>query len=86
MQEQERDTIFFMALAVFGSVLASSLATYLQRVVVLPLTLAVFLVMILTIFLYKKKVIHWSEKLETLAMVIVIISFILSFIYLFRPA
>ena len=86
MQEQEKDTIFFMALAVFGSVLASSLASYLQVIVVLPLTLAVFLILILTIFLYKKKVIHWSEKLENLAMIIVIISFIISFIYLFRPA
>ncbi len=86
MEEQEKDTLFLLALATFGTVLASSLATYLQLIIVLPLTIAVFLVMILTIFLYKKRAIHWSEKLETLAMVIVIISFIVSFIYLFRPA
>ena len=86
MEEQEKDTLFLMALAVFGAVLASSLAAYLQLIVVLPLTIAVFLVMVLTIFLYKKRAIHWSEKLETAAMIIVIISFIISFIYLFRPA
>lgn len=86
MEEQEKDTLFLMALAAFGAVIASGLATVLQLIVVLPLTIVVFLIMILTIFLYKKSAIHWSEKLETLAMVVVIISIILSFIYLFRPA
>lgn len=86
MEEQEKDTLFLMALATFGAVLASSLATILQIIVVLPLTIAVFLLMILTIFLYKKRAIHWSENLETLAMIIVLISIIISFIYLFRPA
>ncbi|MGV8144687.1 MAG: hydrogenase [Methanothermobacter sp.] len=86
MEEQEKDTLFLMALAAFGAVIASGLATVLQLIVVLPLTIVVFLIMILTIFLYKKSAIHWSEKLETLAMVVVLISIILSFIYLFRPA
>ena len=86
MEEQEKDTLFLMALAAFGAVIASSLATILQLIVVLPLTIAVFLIMILTIFLYKKSTIHWSENLETLAMIIVLISIIISFIYLFRPA
>lgn len=86
MENKEKDTLFLMALAAFGAVLASSLATFLQLIVVLPLTLAVFLVMILTFFLYKKKAIYWSEKLETVAMIIVIISIIISFIYLFKPA
>ena len=86
MEEQEKDTLFLMALATFGAVLASSLATILQIIVVLPLTIAVFLLMILTIFLYKKRAIHWSENLETLAMIIVLISIIISFVYLFRPA
>ncbi len=86
MEEQEKDTLFLMALAVFGAVLASSLATYLQLFIVLPLTIAVFLVMILTIFLYKKKAIHFSENLENWAMIVVLVLFIVSFIYLFRPA
>jgi energy-converting hydrogenase A subunit K len=86
MENKEKDTLFLMALAAFGAVLASSLATFLQLIIVLPLTLAVFLVMILTFFLYKKKAIYWSEKLETVAMIIVIISIIISFIYLFKPA
>jgi energy-converting hydrogenase A subunit K len=86
MENKEKDTLFLLALAAFGAVLASSLAAYMQLIIVLPLTLAVFLIMILTIFLYKKSAIHWSEKLETLAMIIVLVSIIISFIYLFKPA
>ncbi|MDD1774387.1 MAG: hydrogenase [Methanobacterium sp.] len=86
MENKEKDTLFLMALAAFGAVLASTLATFLQLIIVIPLTLAVFLIMILTFFLYKKKAIHWSEKLETVAMIIVLISIIISFIYLFKPA
>ncbi|MCE5214519.1 MAG: hydrogenase [Methanobacterium sp.] len=86
MEEQEKDTLFLMTLAVFGAVLASSLAAYLQIIVVLPLTIAVFLIMILAALLTKKKAIHLSENLETWAMIIVLISIIISFIYLFRPA
>jgi len=86
MEEQEKDTLFLMALAVFGTVLASGLATYLQLIVVLPLTIAVFLIMILTLLLYKKKVIHFSENMENWAMLAVLVLFIVSFIYLFKPA
>ena len=50
MEKQEKDVLFLMALAVFGSVLASGLAAFLQRLVVIPLTIAVFLIMILTYF------------------------------------
>ena len=86
MENKEKDTLFLMALTAFGAVLASTLATYLQLIIVLPLTIAVFLIMILTYFLYKKKAIHWSENLETLAMVITLIAVVISFIYLFKPA
>lgn len=86
MEEQEKDTLFLMGLSVFGAVLASSLATYLQLIVVLPLTIAVFLIMILTLLLYKKKTAHFSENMENWAMIAVLVLFIVSFIYLFRPA
>lgn len=86
MEEQEKDMLFLMALAVLGTVVASSLAVFLQDMVVLPLTIAVFLIMVLTALLYKKKASHFSEKLETGAMVLVLIAFIVAFIYLFRPA
>ncbi len=86
MEEQEKDVLFLMALAVLGTVVASSLAVFLQEMVVLPLTIAVFLIMVLTALLYKKKTIHFSEKLETGAMILVLIAFIAAFIYLFRPA
>ncbi len=86
MEEQEKDTLFLMALAVFGAVLASSLAVFLQSIVVLPLTIVIFLIMILTALFTRKRVAHLSEKLETLAMILVLLAFIASFIYLFKPA
>jgi energy-converting hydrogenase A subunit K len=86
MEEQEKDILFLMALAVSGAVLASGLAVALQRLVVLPLTIAVFLIMILTFLQYKHRFNHLAENVEKWAMIIVIISIIISFIYLYRPA
>ncbi len=86
MKEQEKDILFLMALAVAGSVLASGLAVVLQRIYVLPLTLAVFIIMILTYLLFKKKYVHLSEYLEKWAMVIILIAIVASFIHLFTPA
>lgn len=86
MEEQEKDVLFLMALAVSGAVLASGLAAFQQRLVVLPITIAVFLIMILTFFQYKHKFVHLAENAEKWAMIIIIISIIISFIYLYRPA
>jgi energy-converting hydrogenase A subunit K len=86
MEEKEKDTLFLMALAVFGAFLMSVLATFLQLIIVLPLTIAVFLIMILTLLFYKKTAINLSENLENWAMILVVILFAISFIYLFRPA
>lgn len=86
MEEQEKDILFLMGLSAFGAVLASSLAAIMQVIIVLPLTIAVFLIMVLTFLLFRKKAIHLSEKLETWAMVLVLLAFIASFIYLFRPS
>ncbi len=86
MDEQEKDTLFLMALAVFGALIMSGLATFLQLIIVLPLSIAVFLIMILTLLLTKKKTIHFSENLENWAMILVVILFAITFIYLFRPA
>jgi len=55
MEIKENDTLFLMTLATFGAVLASGLAVLLQWIIVLPLTLAVLILMILTYLLYKKK-------------------------------
>ncbi|NYB26583.1 MAG: hydrogenase [Methanobacteriaceae archaeon] len=85
-KEQEKDMLFLMVLAAFGGVLASGLATYFHWIGVLPLTIAVFLIMVLTALLTRKKAIHFSEKLETWVMVATLIAIIVSFIYLFRPA
>jgi energy-converting hydrogenase A subunit K len=86
MEEKEKDTLFLMALAVFGAFLMSVLANFLQLIIVLPLTIAVFLIMILTLLFYKKTAINLSENLENWAMILVVILFAISFIYLFRPA
>ncbi|HMK53531.1 MAG TPA: hydrogenase [Methanobacteriaceae archaeon] len=86
MEEQEKDILFLITLAAFGAVLASALATFLQWIVVLPLTLAVFVIMILSFLLYKKGVIHFSENAERWVMIITLICIIAAFIYLYRPA
>jgi len=85
MEMQEKDTLFLMTLAAFGAVLASGLAAILQWNVVLPLTVAVFLLMILTYVLYKKGAIHLSENAEKWAMILTLIAFIAAFIYLYHP-
>jgi energy-converting hydrogenase A subunit K len=85
MEIQEKDTLFLMTLAAFGGVLASGLAAILQWNVVLPLTVAVFFLMILTYLLHKKKAIHLSENAENWAMILTLICFIAAFIYLYRP-
>lgn len=84
--ERENDLLFFMALTVIGAILASSLAVILQRTVVLPLTISIFFILILTVLLNKKKVLLFAEKIENLAMIVALLAFIFSFIYLFRPA
>lgn len=82
---QEKDTLFLMTLAAFGAVLASTLAAFLQWIVVLPLTIGVFILMILTYFLNKKGAIHFSENAEKWAMILTLMAFIAAFIYLYRP-
>jgi energy-converting hydrogenase A subunit K len=86
MEKKENDVLFLMALAVFGAVLASGLAAFLQRLEVIPLTIAVFLIMILTFFQYKSKFVHLAENAENWAMIIVLIGIILALIHLYRPA
>ncbi|HHT19377.1 MAG TPA: hydrogenase [Methanobacterium sp.] len=85
MEIKENDTLFLMTLATFGAVLASGLAVLLQWIIVLPLTLAVLILMILTYLLYKKRVIHLSESGEIWVMILTLLAFIASFIYLYRP-
>lgn len=84
--ERENDLLFFMALTVIGAILASTLAVILQRTVVLPLTISIFFILILTVLLNKKKGLQLAEKIENLAMIVALLAFIFSFIYLFRPA
>ncbi|MGB7968634.1 MAG: hydrogenase [Methanobacterium sp.] len=86
MEKQEKDILFLMALAVFGAVLASGLAAFLQRLVVIPLTIAVFLIMILTYNQYKHKFVHLAENAEKWAMILVLIGLIITLIHLYRPA
>ncbi len=85
MEIQEKDTLFLMTLAAFGAVLASALAAFLQWIVVLPLTIGVFLLMILTYFLNEKGAIHLSENGEKWAMILTLVAFTAAFIYLYRP-
>ena len=86
MDEQEKDVLFLMALSVSGAGLASGLVAFQQWIIVLPLTVAVFILMIMAALQYKKRYIHISENLENIAMILVLIGFIVSFIYLYMPA
>lgn len=86
MDEQEKDVLFLMALAASGAVIASGLAAFQQWIIVLPLTVAVFILMIMAGLQSKKRYIHLSENLENIAMILVLFGFIISFIYLYRPA
>ena len=86
MEYHEKDTLFLMALAVFGAFIMSILATVIQLIIVLPLAIGVFLIMIFTFFLTRHKAIHLSESIENYAMIITIILFAITFVYLFRPA
>lgn len=85
MEIQEKDTLFLMTLAALGAVIMSGLATIMQWIVVLPLTIAVVILMILTYLLYKKGAIHFSENAEKWVMIITLLCFIAAFIYLYRP-
>ena len=82
---QEKDTLFLLTLAAFGGVLASGLAVLLQWIVVLPLTIAVIILMILTYLLTKKRAIHFSETAENWVMILTLLAFIAAFRYLYRP-
>jgi energy-converting hydrogenase A subunit K len=86
MEEKEKDVLFLMALAVSGATLASGLAAFKQTLVVLPLTIAVFLLIFLTFLQYKHKFIHLAENAERWAFIIILILIIISFAYLYRPA
>ncbi|UTB32619.1 MAG: hydrogenase [Methanobacterium sp. ERen5] len=85
MDEQEKDVLFLMVLAASGAVIASGLAAFQQWIIVLPLTVAVFILMILAGLQYKKRYIHLAENLENITMILVLMGIIVSFIYLYRP-
>jgi energy-converting hydrogenase A subunit K len=84
--EIEKDMLFLLALVAAGSALASGLAASLQWIVVLPLTIGALILCGLVYLQYKKKAIHISEKLETIAFILAVFAFAVSFIYLFKPA
>jgi len=85
MDEQEKDILFLMTLTVSGAVLASGMAAFQQWLIVLPLTLAVFLIMILSFYVYKHRFANLAESIEKLVMIMVLITIIISFICLYRP-
>ncbi len=85
MHQEEKDILFLLALLSFGAVLASGLAAFLQWIVALPLTIAVLLLLILFLFQNRPGGVHLSENLEKIAFIVVLISIIFSFIYLYKP-
>ncbi|GAB4315951.1 MAG: hypothetical protein Kow0019_16350 [Methanobacteriaceae archaeon] len=84
--EQEKDTIFFMALVAAGVILISGLASLLQWYIVIPVTIAGFLLTLLIGTLFRESSVKLSENLEKWAMMIVLAFIIFSFIVLYKPA
>ncbi|AXV36764.1 MAG: hydrogenase [Methanobacteriaceae archaeon] len=84
--EEEKDTIFMMALVAAGVILVSGLAGLLQWFIVIPVTIAGFLLTLLIGTLYREGSIKLSENLEKWAMIIILAMIIFSFIILYKPA
>jgi len=83
---KENDMLLLMALVAVGAVIMSGLAVLIQWTIVLPLTIAVILLGLLLFYQNKDKFIHISESLENWAFIAVLLLFIVSFIFLYRPA
>ena len=83
---KEIDTLFLMALAGVGAIIMSGLAVFQQWIIVTPLAIAVVFLAGLTLYQNRHKFNHISESLEKAAFIIALIAFIISFIYLYRPA
>ncbi|MGC9516119.1 MAG: hypothetical protein ACP5C3_00305 [Methanomicrobiales archaeon] len=84
--KKEKDTIFLMALVAAGVILISGLAGLLQWFIVIPVTIAGFLLTLLILTQYREDAIKLSESLEKWAMIIIVFMFIISFIILYKPA
>ena len=83
---KEHDTLFLMALVGVGAIIMSALAVFQQWIIVTPLAIAVIFLAFLTLYQNRHKFNHISESLEKAAFIIALISFIISFIYLYKPA
>lgn len=83
---KEQDTLFLMTLVGVGAVIMSGLAVFKQWIIVTPLAVAVVFLAFLTIYQNRNKFIHISESLEKIAFIVALIAFIVSFIYLYKPA
>lgn len=83
---KEQDMLFLMALVGTGAVIMSGLAVLKQWIIVLPLTIAAIFLAVLVFYQNRERFIHISESLENWAFIIALISFIIAFIILFRPA
>ncbi len=83
---KEMDTLFLMFLVGVGAIIMSSLAVFKQWIIVAPLAIAVVFLAFLTLYQNRAKFNHISESLEKAAFIIALLAFIISFIYLYRPA
>ena len=83
---KEQDTLFLIALVGIGAIIMSELAVFKQWIIVAPLTIAVVFLAFLLLYQNRHKFAHIAESLEKGAFIVALILFILSFIYLYRPA
>ncbi len=83
---KEQDILFLLALGGVGAVIMSGLAVFKQWIIVAPLTIAVVFLAFLLLYQNRHRFAHLAESLEKAAFIIALIAFIISFIYLYRPA
>ena len=83
--KKEKDILFLIALVGVGAVIMSGLAVLKQWIIVVPLTLLVIFLALLTFYQNRTRFIHISESLEKWAFIIALIFFIVAFILLYRP-
>lgn len=83
---KEQDVLFLMALVGVGAVIMSTLAVFKQWIIVAPLTIAVVILAFLLLYQNRHKFAHLAESLEKGAFILALILFIISFIYLYKPA
>lgn len=80
----DKGIIVLTALVSLGMIIASFLASSMQRMVVIPVTIVnvIFLIILLA---QNQKISHLSEKIEQIVFIVTLIIIAISFAFLYKP-